>query len=349
MLGNSFNVFSLVKPNSDLEKITVTAQSDINKLTKNDVVVVCGGSLNIARNDAKNGLRCLTHFVESNNNTNLIILEAPHRFDLATFSCVNKEVKLFNKRLQRSMMTFKHVKVLSMNTNREHHTKHGLHLNGLGKDWICSNLVTQIKKLFLPNKILPPIILSWKDVSISKQTQHYQSNDYTANEHQDDIMSKLPHSTEESHLKNCTEVNPHQGSKYSDSQECCFPYVNSVIDGISLSNVHEGCIEKSFVEKCDFHEDNMLHIAEDSHLINCIEESPYQSSKCSDSQECCFPYVNSVIDGISLSNVHEGCLEKSFVKKCDLHELNMLQAENEMIMDNLISLKDSKNKRLRIL
>jgi hypothetical protein len=36
MLGNSFNVFSLVKPNSDLEKITVTAQSDISKLTKND-------------------------------------------------------------------------------------------------------------------------------------------------------------------------------------------------------------------------------------------------------------------------------------------------------------------------
>jgi hypothetical protein len=63
-----------------------------------------------------------------------------------------------------------------------------------------------------------------------------------------------------------------------------------------------------------------------------------------DSQECCFPYVNSVIDGISLSNVHEGCLEKSLVKKCDLHELNMLQAENKMIMDNLISLKDSKNK-----
>jgi hypothetical protein len=29
----------------------------------NDVVVVCGGSLNIARNYAKNGLRCLTQFV----------------------------------------------------------------------------------------------------------------------------------------------------------------------------------------------------------------------------------------------------------------------------------------------
>jgi hypothetical protein len=229
----------------------------------------------------KTDSRCSTYFVGSNNNTNLIILEAPHRLDLATFLCVNKEVKLFNKRLQRSMTTFKHLKVLSMNTNREHHTKHGLHLNGLGKDWICSNLVTQIRKLFLPNKILPPIILSWKDVSISKQTQHYQSNDYTANEHQDDIMSKLPHSTEESHLINCTEVNPHQGSKCSNSKECCVPCMNSAKDGIALITVHEGCLVKSFVEKCDFHEDNMLHIALDSHLINCIEESPYQNSKCS--------------------------------------------------------------------
>jgi hypothetical protein len=53
------------------------------------VVVLCGGTMDIARNDSMQGLASISRFVEN--------LDAPHRFDLETSSCINKEVIAFNK------------------------------------------------------------------------------------------------------------------------------------------------------------------------------------------------------------------------------------------------------------
>jgi len=52
-----------------------------------------------------------------------------------------------------------------MFTERRHYTKHGLHLNKKGKDWIVSNIVKEIRNLYLPCKVSPPIVLPWRDVN----------------------------------------------------------------------------------------------------------------------------------------------------------------------------------------
>jgi hypothetical protein len=38
------------------------------------------------------------------------------------------------------MKIYEHVQIISMSINREHFTKQGLHLNGLGEDLITSNV-----------------------------------------------------------------------------------------------------------------------------------------------------------------------------------------------------------------
>jgi hypothetical protein len=63
-LGESFRATSITKPNADIERIT-----------------------------------CTLHFVQRTANTNAMLLGVPHRYDLPSFSCVNTEVELFNKRL----------------------------------------------------------------------------------------------------------------------------------------------------------------------------------------------------------------------------------------------------------
>ena len=68
------------------------------------------------------------------------------------------------------MVPFNHVKVVSIPTGREHHTRHGLHLNKKGKHWVTENLVKEIRDLYLPPNIHPPIVLQWKD--IKKNTTH---------------------------------------------------------------------------------------------------------------------------------------------------------------------------------
>lgn len=62
------------------------------------------------------------------------------------------------------MPIFNYVRVLCMFTERRH-TKHGLHLNKKGKDWIVSNQVREIRNLYLPHRTSSPIVLPWRDVN----------------------------------------------------------------------------------------------------------------------------------------------------------------------------------------
>jgi hypothetical protein len=52
-------------------------------------------SNDIARNASSNELTHIMKFLMRNKYTNIILINAPHRFDLSDSSCVNEEVKSF--------------------------------------------------------------------------------------------------------------------------------------------------------------------------------------------------------------------------------------------------------------
>ena len=86
------------------------------------------------KNNSKTALRHIRNFINSNNHTNIILISVPHRYDLMQSSCVNNEIRSFNRKLMKTVRAFKHASVLEMTSDRNHFTKHGLHLNGLGKE-----------------------------------------------------------------------------------------------------------------------------------------------------------------------------------------------------------------------
>ena len=174
-LGNSFSVTGITKPNADINGITSPRHFVPDNLTKQDMIIFCGGTRDISRNEAKSGLCSLMEFAQRTSNTNVILLEAPHRYDLPLSSCVNMEARLFNKRMRSLMTPFRHVKVLNMSTEREHHTRHGLHLNKKGKYWVTNNLVKKIKNFYFPHNITPPIVLQWKDANENTTEQVSQT------------------------------------------------------------------------------------------------------------------------------------------------------------------------------
>jgi lysophospholipase L1-like esterase len=118
-----------------LDVITNLVKEEIDQLTKKDVIV-CGGTNNISKNESNKGLRYVTQFVQNKRNTNVIIINAPHRFDLEESSCVNKEVKVFNRKLNKIVKRYNHIKLIDMSDKRGHYTQHGLHMNKTGKEWI---------------------------------------------------------------------------------------------------------------------------------------------------------------------------------------------------------------------
>jgi HKD family nuclease len=93
-LGELVEVTGFVKLGTSLEVITTMETEGISKLTKKDVVVIWGGSHNIAKNATKKGLEHIVKFVKENSHTNIVIMEAPQRHDLSILSCVNNEVSV---------------------------------------------------------------------------------------------------------------------------------------------------------------------------------------------------------------------------------------------------------------
>ena len=92
-LDDSFKTYGLIKPNADIQQIT--SQLNTGHLTKEDIVIFLGGTNDISKNESKKGLCSIMAFTQRATNTNLILLEAPHRYDLHSTSCVNAEVNFY--------------------------------------------------------------------------------------------------------------------------------------------------------------------------------------------------------------------------------------------------------------
>jgi translation initiation factor 2 gamma subunit (eIF-2gamma) len=123
-----------VKPGAILEEIISPPRYTTTKLMKKDVVVMWGGTRDIGRNEANKALHQISKFVQSHNQTNVIVMSAPHRYNLDPNSCVNKEVTVFNRKLRKYLKTCDNAMVLDVDPPRELYTRHSLHMNKNGKE-----------------------------------------------------------------------------------------------------------------------------------------------------------------------------------------------------------------------
>jgi len=163
-LGPSFHTTGYVKPNATVNHMTSSVNSELRNLNKNDIVVLCGGSLDIARNYSKHWLASISRFVKNLEHTNVVVVvDAPHTFDLETSSCVNKEVIVFNRKLHKILKPHKYTTQINLIMERDHFTKHGLHMNGSGKDRLSGLLASEIIELFATQPTGTPITIPWKD------------------------------------------------------------------------------------------------------------------------------------------------------------------------------------------
>ena len=158
-LGRTFEVTSYVKSGMGLEQITNIARKEIDEMTKKDMVVVWGGTNNIAKRVRKGAS---THLeLCKTEHTNVIIVGATMRHDLSATSCVTSEVTTYNRKLHKRMKMFEYVQILDSEIQREHFTRHELHMNTVGKELLAQRITDHIRKTLLVRKT-HPIILKWR-------------------------------------------------------------------------------------------------------------------------------------------------------------------------------------------
>ena len=86
-IKGNYDVNGLVKPGAGAGILVNIANSDIKNLTKNNVVIICGGANDVAKINSKTALRHIRNFIKSNNLSNIILVSVPHRHDLIVLMC----------------------------------------------------------------------------------------------------------------------------------------------------------------------------------------------------------------------------------------------------------------------
>jgi len=151
-------------PGARLEIITNLANKKVSTQGKSDTMIVKIGANDINKNEANIGLKHLRKFVNSKQNTNIMIVTAPHRQDLQETSCVNKEIEVFNRKLHKMVKTADNVKIIQTNLSRNNFTLHGMHLNISGIEKMAELIGENIKKKkLMARKEETPIILKWEE------------------------------------------------------------------------------------------------------------------------------------------------------------------------------------------
>jgi hypothetical protein len=96
-------------------------------------------------------------------------MEVPHQYDLEMKSCVNKEKIVFNSKLKNLSERIVNISVIDVTIDREMFTKHGLHMNRVGKEQTAWKIATEMSVLFQRNKS-NPMTLRWKEEEDKKRS-----------------------------------------------------------------------------------------------------------------------------------------------------------------------------------
>jgi hypothetical protein len=147
-LNNQFQVSGFIKSGADAKTILNHITKEVNNLTANDYIILCCGSNNIGKVKLNMVLNDFIELIKRVTRSNVILLTIPYRHDLKYFNTsLNNEIIIFNKKLLKLKKLFSHLTVIELNANRHLCTKHGVHLNSVGKEILSLTLVLKIFSL----------------------------------------------------------------------------------------------------------------------------------------------------------------------------------------------------------
>jgi hypothetical protein len=161
-----------VNPGSGTKYIKDTSKVKLQQLTENDVVVLWGGSNDIVKNNSTVGMRHLLTFVIKATHTNVIVMSAPHRHDLMSDSCVNKETDKFNGKLRLRLGRLGRVEMIDVVNDRNLYTRQGQHLHTEGKETTAKKIASTIECVL--NKQVEPFTGKWYTEKATDTLDHHQ-------------------------------------------------------------------------------------------------------------------------------------------------------------------------------
>lgn len=159
-LGGEFAVSGIVKPNARLNDVVRDIEKLAANFNKNDHIVVFGGTNDLGQYNPhdytiRKGLETLSTV---SSNTNVTLSAIPQRYDIPTMNSLINNTNIMIKQVtEQHQINFSHPYI-----HRSYYTRHGLHLNYSGKEFVCHQIKDSILKMprnkstFLDRWVLRP-------------------------------------------------------------------------------------------------------------------------------------------------------------------------------------------------
>ena len=151
LLNNSYELYSVIKPGASTNELKDSAKEEIKQLSYDDVTVICCGTDGYEVNSFSLTLQNIVNFLTNNNQTNIILMNLPYRYDLPNSTTVNKVMTNLNRKLQKLIKAFPYTIFLETNNTRTLSTNHGLHMNKLGKQIVNYQIASLLYSTFAQN------------------------------------------------------------------------------------------------------------------------------------------------------------------------------------------------------
>jgi hypothetical protein len=167
-LNSQFDVSSIIKPGAKTNQILDTQRNELKSLGKEDFLIVSTGTndLDNPSTNINNIIAPLMTFINEWKHTNIVIVNAPNRYNLGhdpVSTSKQRKIVRYNEKLYRLLHKFSHVSIVEVSSNRDHYTKHGLHLNKYGKEKLAKQIAVQINSAKGLAKSVDTLIpLPWK-------------------------------------------------------------------------------------------------------------------------------------------------------------------------------------------
>jgi lysophospholipase L1-like esterase len=147
-LSSEYDVTSYVKTGAGVKQVVNTMESELQCLSKNDIIILCGGTNDIDNHSIKKKEIALEilNFIRNYSNMNIILVMLPYRLDQAISSRTNLFIKKVNTKLVEFARGHKHVSTIGMSCETNHFTKHGFHMNHLGKEKFAKRITDHTRE-----------------------------------------------------------------------------------------------------------------------------------------------------------------------------------------------------------
>ena len=151
LLNSSYELYSVIRPGASTNELKDSAKEEISQLSYDDVIVICYGTNDYEVNNFSLTLQNIVNFLTNNNQTNIILMNLPYRYDLPNSTTVNKVITNLNRKLQKLVKAFPHTIFLETNNTRILFTNRGLHMNKLGKQIVNYQIASLRYSTFAQN------------------------------------------------------------------------------------------------------------------------------------------------------------------------------------------------------